>query len=248
VERSQPIREIRGEERLPAALDFGQRPPPGLPDPLEAMGRLDFGSENFTPGRDQEEGLALRDRTIRERKDRRSGPERREDDVPCAELFGGFMQYQEDFNDPSLAEASDQFQEDQFGRRLFRSGNFLSAFAISFIPALISVSSLGMMFIAVLGPMRELGEHADQLHAGLAEPVLEAKVDRLILIGADMAPLEKALAGQIELDRVDSVDEASELLLAMLRPGDAVLVKASNSVGLAKLVDRVAGEPATCST
>ncbi len=102
--------------------------------------------------------------------------------------------------------------------------------------------------IAVLGPMRELGEHADQLHAGLAEPVLEAKVDRLILIGADMAPLEKALAGQIELDRVDSVDEASELLLAMLRPGDAVLVKASNSVGLAKLVDRVAGEPATCST
>ena len=42
-----------------------------------------------------------------------------------AELFGGFMQYQEDFNDPSLAEASDQFQEDQFGRRLFRSGNFL---------------------------------------------------------------------------------------------------------------------------
>jgi UDP-N-acetylmuramoyl-tripeptide--D-alanyl-D-alanine ligase len=102
--------------------------------------------------------------------------------------------------------------------------------------------------IAVLGPMRELGEHADQLHAGLAEPVLEAKVDRLILIGADMAPLQKALAGQIELDRVDSVDEASELLLAMLRPGDAVLVKASNSVGLAKLVDRVAGEPATCST
>ena len=35
------------------------------------------------------------------------------------------MQHCEDFNDPSLAEASDQFQEDQFGRRLFRSGNFL---------------------------------------------------------------------------------------------------------------------------
>jgi hypothetical protein len=42
-----------------------------------------------------------------------------------AELFAGFMQYQEDFNDPSLAEASGQFQEDQFGRTLFRSGNFL---------------------------------------------------------------------------------------------------------------------------
>ena len=102
--------------------------------------------------------------------------------------------------------------------------------------------------IAVLGPMRELGEHADQLHAGLAEPVLDARVDRLILIGPDMAPLVNALGGRVELDQAESVDEAAELLLALLRPGDAVLVKASNSVGLAKLVDRVAGEPAACST
>ena len=102
--------------------------------------------------------------------------------------------------------------------------------------------------IAVLGPMRELGEHAGDLHAGLADPVLDARVDRLILVGEDMAPLERALAGRLPIDRAGSVEEAGDLLLAMLRPGDAVLVKASNSVGLAKLVDRVAGEPATCST
>jgi UDP-N-acetylmuramoyl-tripeptide--D-alanyl-D-alanine ligase len=36
-------------------------------------------------------------------------------------------------------------------------------------------------------------------------------------------------------------------LLHLLRPGDAVLVKASNSIGLAKLVERVVKEPA-CST
>ncbi|HVG72440.1 MAG TPA: hypothetical protein VM819_16120 [Vicinamibacterales bacterium] len=41
------------------------------------------------------------------------------------ELFGGFMQYREEFNDPSLADLSNQFQEDQFGRQLFRSGNFV---------------------------------------------------------------------------------------------------------------------------
>ena len=41
------------------------------------------------------------------------------------ELFGGFMQYSEDFNDPSLADASNQFQEDQFGRTLYRNGNFV---------------------------------------------------------------------------------------------------------------------------
>jgi UDP-N-acetylmuramoyl-tripeptide--D-alanyl-D-alanine ligase len=43
------------------------------------------------------------------------------------------------------------------------------------------------------------------------------------------------------------VDQATEALLRTLRPGDAVLVKASNSVGLAKLVDAVVkGVP--CST
>ena len=41
------------------------------------------------------------------------------------ELFGGFLQYREEFNDPSLADLSNQFQQDQFGRQLFRSGNFV---------------------------------------------------------------------------------------------------------------------------
>jgi UDP-N-acetylmuramoyl-tripeptide--D-alanyl-D-alanine ligase len=102
--------------------------------------------------------------------------------------------------------------------------------------------------IAVLGPMRELGEHATDLHAGLAEPVLEAAVDRLILIGDDMAPLVKALGGRVQLDQAGSVDDATELLLALLRPGDAILVKASNSVGLARLVERVTEARVTCST
>jgi UDP-N-acetylmuramoyl-tripeptide--D-alanyl-D-alanine ligase len=102
--------------------------------------------------------------------------------------------------------------------------------------------------IAVLGPMRELGEHADALHAGLAEHVLDARVDQLILIGEDMAPLDNALAGKLDVDRAGSVDEAAELLLSLLRPGDVVLVKASNSVGLARLVDRLTENAVTCST
>ena len=102
--------------------------------------------------------------------------------------------------------------------------------------------------IAVLGPMRELGEHSAELHAGLAPAVLDAHVDELILIGEEMRPLAEKVVGKVSLDLVDSVDEAIAGLLARLHPGDAVLVKASNSVGLAKLVDRVAGERATCST
>jgi len=101
--------------------------------------------------------------------------------------------------------------------------------------------------IAVLGPMRELGEHSASLHAGLAPAVVDARVDRLILIGEEMQPLAERVRGEVRTDLVGSVDEATDALMRLLRPGDAVLVKASNSVGLAKLVQRVAGGVA-CST
>jgi len=101
--------------------------------------------------------------------------------------------------------------------------------------------------IAVLGPMRELGEHSDALHAGLAPAVLEAAVDELILVGEEMRPLEDAVAGKVRVQRATGAEDAAGLLAAMVRPGDAVLVKASNSVGLAKLVEQVKGELA-CST
>ena len=101
--------------------------------------------------------------------------------------------------------------------------------------------------IAVLGPMRELGPHSDALHAGLAPAVLSAHVDRLILIGEEMFPLDDALDGSVAVDRVATVSEATDRLRHIVHPGDAVLVKASNSVGLAKLVESMAKEPA-CST
>ena len=101
--------------------------------------------------------------------------------------------------------------------------------------------------IAVLGPMRELGEHSDSLHAGLAPAITDAHVDRLILIGDEMRPLAEKVVGAISLSLVSGVDEATDELMRMARPGDAILVKASNAVGLAKLVERmVKGMP--CST
>jgi len=101
--------------------------------------------------------------------------------------------------------------------------------------------------IAVLGPMRELGAHSGALHAALAPAVTDAHVDRLILIGEEMRPLAEQIVGTISFDLVADVDEATDTLMHMVHPGDAVLVKASNSVGLAKLVERmVKGLP--CST
>ena len=102
--------------------------------------------------------------------------------------------------------------------------------------------------IAVLGPMRELGPHADQLHANLAPAVLSAKVDELVLVGPDMRPLEQALDGHVRITNVAAAPDAADAVSRLLRPGDAVLVKASNSVGLARVIERLIKETAECST
>jgi UDP-N-acetylmuramoyl-tripeptide--D-alanyl-D-alanine ligase len=97
--------------------------------------------------------------------------------------------------------------------------------------------------IAVLGAMRELGETSDAFHAGLAEPIEAACVDYAILVGEEMAPLAKALGQKVNMVHVPSAAAATELALEAVRPGDAILVKGSNSIGLAALVEALAVSP-----
>jgi UDP-N-acetylmuramoyl-tripeptide--D-alanyl-D-alanine ligase len=100
----------------------------------------------------------------------------------------------------------------------------------------------GRRRIAVLGAMKELGIQSAALHAGLADPVLAADVDHVLLVGAEMAPLADALAGRIEIDRVATAQEAIAQVAGMLKDGDVVLVKGSNSVGLSRLVTSLSAE------
>jgi UDP-N-acetylmuramoyl-tripeptide--D-alanyl-D-alanine ligase len=94
--------------------------------------------------------------------------------------------------------------------------------------------------IAVLGAMRELGETSDGFHAGLAAPVEAACVGYAILVGEEMAPLAKALGQKVKMAHVADAASATELAREALRPGDAILVKGSNSIGLAALVEALA--------
>ena len=95
--------------------------------------------------------------------------------------------------------------------------------------------------IAVLGAMKELGDQSERLHAGLADPVEQAGVDCAILVGPEMNPLERRLEGRLALAHVADAEEATATLRDMMRAGDAVLVKGSNSVGLSRLVAALAG-------
>ncbi len=95
--------------------------------------------------------------------------------------------------------------------------------------------------IAVLGGMRELGESSDDFHAGLAGPVGAAGVELAILVGEEMGALAKALGAKVKMAHVPDAATAIELARAEARPGDAILVKGSNSIGLAALVEALAG-------
>ncbi|PVX31592.1 UDP-N-acetylmuramoyl-tripeptide--D-alanyl-D-alanine ligase [Sphingomonas pokkalii] len=100
--------------------------------------------------------------------------------------------------------------------------------------------------VAVLGEMRELGAHADALHAELADPIVEAGVSRAILVGEAMAPLAAALEGRLNFVHVADAAAAKAELESTLAPGDAVLIKGSNGVRLATIVAALA-ERQTCS-
>ena len=95
--------------------------------------------------------------------------------------------------------------------------------------------------VAVLGEMRELGDQSAEFHAELAEPIRNAGVEALLLVGEGMVPLARALEGQIELVHVPDAVAARERIETMLRPGDAVLIKGSNGVGLSRVVAALAG-------
>ena len=90
--------------------------------------------------------------------------------------------------------------------------------------------------IAVLGEMGELGAASEALHHGLAEPLIAANVDFALLVGPAMAPLARALEGKVEMRHVADAAAAAEQIGSIIAPGDAVLVKGSNYVGMSVVV------------
>ena len=104
--------------------------------------------------------------------------------------------------------------------------------------------------IAVLGAMKELGAHAPGYHAALIAPLAEAGVDYTVLVGDEMRALADelgksaggALGKTAAFAHCDNVEDATRALRRLgIEAGDAILVKGSNSVGLAALVAALAG-------
>lgn len=99
---------------------------------------------------------------------------------------------------------------------------------------------------AVLGEMAELGEDAITEHDRVGRLAVRLDVSRLVVVGSGRsmsamhhgAVMEGSWGG--EALSVPDGDAALALLRTEIQPGDVVLVKASNSVGLGSVADALA--------
>lgn len=101
---------------------------------------------------------------------------------------------------------------------------------------------------AVLGAMGELGAYAEEAHIAVGRAAAETGLDLLIVLGAEADGIaEGARAGGMPIEKImrlssdaAGIDAAVGLLGDMASQGDTILVKASRSVALERLVGALA--------
>lgn len=117
--------------------------------------------------------------------------------------------------------------------------------------ALTSLAEIGMRrqarggrSFAVLGAMAELGAQGTEEHEQTGRFAAGLGLSRVIAVGEQARPIQRgaALAGSWDGDAswVPDVEAALVILRAELRPGDAVLVKASRSAALERIALAIA--------
>jgi len=107
----------------------------------------------------------------------------------------------------------------------------------------LSAISMADRRVAVLGDMAELGSLTELAHFRIGEEVSRLRIDYLLTVGERATRIaDGAKAEGMEHSRVmsfDTIDEASRKLKEILRPRDAVLVKASRVIGLERIVEEL---------
>ena len=96
--------------------------------------------------------------------------------------------------------------------------------------------------IAVLSDMAELGEHAADLHCDLAAVLNDAEIDRVFAIGKHMKHLADFIVRQypnINVSYFNDKNAIERALLHDIRDGDVIMIKGSNSGGMASLVRKL---------
>ncbi len=105
---------------------------------------------------------------------------------------------------------------------------------------------------AVLGAMLELGPDSIREHMAVGTQVVRLNISRLVVVGREARSLYVSAVNEgswgDECVFAETAEEAYQLLENELRPGDLVLFKSSNSIGLRHLGDRIALRPQSAGT
>ena len=101
--------------------------------------------------------------------------------------------------------------------------------------------------IAVVGEMLELGDHSERLHIECGRAAAAARLDFLVAVGSQPAGAlaDAAIAAGLSRESVvhaATKEEAAQLALERVRPGDLILVKGSRGIGTDFVVERLRTE------
>jgi UDP-N-acetylmuramoyl-tripeptide--D-alanyl-D-alanine ligase len=114
---------------------------------------------------------------------------------------------------------------------------------VAALKTLAQVKNAGARTIAVLGEMSELGEFSGEEHDRVGLLAVRLGISQLVVVGTGARRLHISAINEGSWDGesafVESPDEAFDLVVSSVRPGDTVLVKSSNSAGLRHLGDRL---------
>ena len=99
---------------------------------------------------------------------------------------------------------------------------------------------VGRRLVAILGDMAELGRTGPAYHREVGEAAAELGIDEMLAVG-ELA--RDYLAGGVHGRWVPNVHEALRELEDVVRPGDAVLVKASRAIGLEAVAEALTKVP-----
>lgn len=99
----------------------------------------------------------------------------------------------------------------------------------------------GKRKIAVLGDMLELGEFSKELHEKVGEEVAKNNIDILITVGnyAKYIASKAKDLGENNVNIYDTNKDASNYLKSVLKPGDVILLKASNSMKFGEIFEAI---------
>ena len=91
--------------------------------------------------------------------------------------------------------------------------------------------------VAILGDIIQLGNKSVDYHKGLAEPMIAAETDRLLLCGKLMRNPYEMVKDKVNAIWFATLDDLLKNVEAYLHDGDTILIKSSHDTGLSKVVD-----------